>query len=79
MVGKDVERKTRTAKWGEEAWGSFKWKEFIVNETITDQQDVNLGERITTETEYLGDVSGRLISQSFNLNSNIIVKEAVLK
>lgn len=79
VVGKDVERKTRTAKWGEEAWGSFKWKEFIVNETITDQQDVNLGECITTETEYLGDISGRLISQSFNLNSNIIVKEAVLK
>ena len=40
---------------------------------------VNVGENINAETEYLGVVSGRLIKQSFNLNGNIIVKEAVLK
>ena len=40
---------------------------------------VNVGENIQAETEYLGIVGGRLIKQSFNLNGNIIVKEAVLK
>ena len=40
---------------------------------------VNIGENIKAATEYLGIVSGRLIKQSFNLNGNIIVKEAVLK
>ena len=36
-------------------------------------------ESMITETEYLGIVGGTLIKQSFNLNGNIIVKEAVLK
>lgn len=40
---------------------------------------VNVGDNINAETEYLGIVGGRLIKQSFNLNGNIIVKEAVLK
>lgn len=40
---------------------------------------VNVGEQIQVETEYLGNVSGILTKQSFNLNGNIIVKEAVIK
>ena len=46
---------------------------------ITYDEKVNVGENIKAETEYLGVVEGRLIKQSFNLNGNIIVKEAVLK
>lgn len=46
---------------------------------ITYDQPVNVGENIQTETEYLGIVGGRLIKQSFNLNGNIIVKDAELK
>ena len=46
---------------------------------ITYDKKVNVGENIKAESEYLGVVSGRLIKQSFNLNGNIIVKEAVLK
>ena len=46
---------------------------------VTYDEPVNVGENIEAETEYLGVVSGRLIKQSFNLNGNIIVKEAVLK
>lgn len=42
-------------------------------------EPVNIGENINAETEYLGVVGGRLIKQSFNLNGNIIIKEAVLK
>ena len=46
---------------------------------VTYDEPVNVGENIKAETEYLGVVSGRLIKQSFNLNGNIIIKEAVLK
>ena len=46
---------------------------------VTYDKPVNVGENIKAETEYLGIVGGRLIKQSFNLNGNIIVKEAVLK
>ena len=65
-------------KWGEKKWGSFKWGERHPN-VITYDEPVNIGDNIKAETEYLGVVSGRLIKQSFNLNGNIIIKEAVLK
>lgn len=65
-------------KWGEKKWGEFKWGSYNPN-IVTYDKSVNVGENINAETEYLGVVSGRLIKQSFNLNGNIIVKEAVLK
>ena len=65
-------------KWGEKKWGDFKWGSYNPN-IVTYDKPVNVGEKIQAETEYLGVVSGRLIKQSFNLNGNIIVKEAVLK
>ena len=67
-----------TVKWGQKKWGAFKWGEKHPN-IITHDKPVNVGENIKAETEYLGVVGGRLIKQSFNLNGNIIVKEAVLK
>lgn len=79
IIGKNVERETHIVKWGELPWKAFKWGQTVINETITDQEDVNLGEIIEAQTEYLGNVSGRLIQQSFNLNGNIIVKECILK
>ena len=36
---------------------------------------VNLGDIITAETEYLGNVTGRIKSQRYSLNGGIIVKE----
>lgn len=65
-------------KWGEKKWGTFKWGERYPN-VVTYDEPVNIGDNIKAETEYLGVVSGRLIKQSFNLNGNIIIKEAVLK
>lgn len=47
--------------------------------TITYDMPVNVGDKVTCETEYLGNVTGRIIQQSFNMISNIIVKKAVLK
>ena len=49
------------------------------NAIVTYDQPVNVGEVIKSETEYLGEVTGRIIKQSFSLNGSIIVKEAVLK
>ena len=66
-------------KWGEKKWGSFKWGERHPN-VVTYDEPVNIGENINAETEYLGVLQEkRIIKQSFNLNGNIIVKEAVLK
>lgn len=79
IIGKGVKQETHTVKWGELPWGTFKWGQTITTETIKDHDDIDLGEVIRAETEYLGNVSGRLIQQSFNLNGNIIVKECVLK
>jgi hypothetical protein len=47
--------------------------------TITYDEPVSVGDVINAETEYLGIVSGRLTKQTFNLNSNVIIKEAVLR
>lgn len=79
LIGKDVEKTTHTPLWGELTWGSFKWNGNIVEEIVTDQSDVKLGDVIMASTEYLGDVTGRIIEESFNLNGNTIVKECVLK
>ena len=65
-------------KYGEHKYGTFKYGQKYPN-IITYDERVNVGENIEAETEYLGVVSGRLIKQSFNLNGNIIIKEAVLK
>ena len=65
-------------KYGEHKYGTFKYGQKYPN-IITYDEPVNIGENIKAETEYLGVVSGRLIKQSFNLNGNIIIKEAVLK
>ena len=65
-------------KYGEKKYGTFKYGEKYQN-IVTYDKGVNIGENIKAETEYLGVVSGRLIKQSFNLNGNIIIKEAVLK
>ena len=67
-----------TVKWGQKKWGTFKWGQKVSN-VIKYDNPVNIGENIKAETEYLGIVGGRLIKQSFNLNGNIIIKEAVLK
>ena len=68
----------QSIKYGQKKYGTFKYGE-KKSSIITYDKAVNVGENIQAQTEYLGVVSGRLIKQSFNLNGNIIVKEAVLK
>ncbi len=68
----------QVVKWGEKKWGAFKWGERSADEVTYDSK-VNVGEKLNAETEYMGIVNGRAIEQAYNLNSNTIVKETVLK
>lgn len=47
--------------------------------SVVYDKPTNVGDMIEAETEYLGNVRGRIIKQTFNLNGGIIVKESVLK
>lgn len=60
-------------KWGDAKWGTFKWngKRF---DTVIEPGDV-----VTSETEYLGNVTGRIVSERYNCNGYILVKECELK
>lgn len=60
----------RTVQYGEVQYGMIQYGGMIE----TDER-IELGESITTETEYLGDLTGQITRQSYNLNGNIIVKE----
>ena len=68
----------RIITYGTVKYGTVKYGEVATKDVIYDKI-VNVGDNINAETEYLGIVSGKIIKQSFNLNGNIIIKEAVLK
>jgi ribosomal protein L13 len=74
----EMARTSNVAKYGLFKYGSIKYGQKTAPSTI-ENQPINVGENIGAETEYLGIVNGRIIKQSFNLNGNIIIKEAVLK
>lgn len=63
-----VEGKNRI-KYGQAKYGRVKFGEWIYDSTV------NVGDIITAKTEYLGDLTGRIISQRYGLNGGIIVKE----
>jgi hypothetical protein len=65
-------------RYGTHKYGTIKYGQKSTS-IVTYDEPVNVGEKINAETEYLGVVSGTLIKQSFNLNGNIIIKEAVLR
>lgn len=65
-------------RYGQAKYGTMKYGGKFPK-VVTYDKGVNVGELITSETEYLGKITGRIIKQSFNLNGGIIIKEAVLK
>lgn len=65
-------------KYGQRKYGTFKYGEKTPKVATYDKR-TNIGENISAETEYLGVVTGRLIKQTFTLNSGIVVKESILK
>jgi hypothetical protein len=68
----------QSVKYGQKKYGTLKYGE-KVSSIVTYDKVVNVGDNIQAETEYLGNISGRIIKQAFNLNGGIIIKEAVLK
>lgn len=78
IVGKDISKRLEEATWGRAVWGDFVWGNKEVIRTEADQADVELGDVIGAETEYLGNMYGRVVSQSFSLDGNTIVKECEL-
>lgn len=65
-------------RYGDAKYGEIKYRQ-LTEKIVTYDKPVNLGEVITCKTEYMGDIIGRIIKQSFNLNGGIIIKEAVLR
>lgn len=64
--------------YGGAAYGTFLYGGLSEGEIIQDTP-VNVGDYIISETEYLGDVEGYIIKESYSLNGNILIKDAVLK
>lgn len=60
----------RRVKYGEARYGTVKYGGLIKSNDI-----IFLGDTITIETEYMGNITGQGIRQAYNLNGNIIVKE----
>ncbi len=75
--GKNVTGGTR-AKYGGVKYGTVKYGG-TTPYVVTYETPVNVGDVIECETEYLGNVSGRVIKETFSLNGGIIIKEAELK
>lgn len=65
---KIAERKKRIS------YGNGLYGQTIYGQSIYDAP-VRVGEIITAETEYLGNVTGRIISQRYSLNGGMLVKE----
>lgn len=59
----------KQVKYGEVKYGTVKYGSLMKTDKI------ELGDMVTIETEYMGDITGQIIRQAYNLNGNIIVKE----
>lgn len=64
-------------KYGQKKYGLFKYGEYT--KSVSYDEPTNVGELIEVETEYLGNIVGRIVKQSFNLNGNNVVKETVMR
>lgn len=68
-VNVKIEQGKHGVKYGELKYSAVKYGQYLYD------APVNVGEMITSETQYLGTLTGRILSASFNLNGSIIVKE----
>lgn len=64
-------------------WGNAKWGTFVWGGTepwkITYDKITCIGDKITAQTQYLGDVTGIITKQTFSLTGNNVNKETELK
>lgn len=66
------------ALWGQVNWGDFIWGD-KTDYDITYDKITCVGDKITAKTQYIGDVTGIILKQTFSLTGNNINKESVLK
>lgn len=74
------ERDDAQSIYGSSVYGVSKYKSKI--STLSDYYwdiPTNVGKNISFETEYLGNIIGRIVNQTFNLNGGIIIKDTVVR
>ena len=59
-------------------YGGIKYGTAAYNQ-VADDIPTNVGEKITCQSEYLGDITGIIVKQTYNLNGGIIVKDTQMK
>ena len=65
-------------RYGQKKYGTFRYGQRYPS-IVTYDKEVNVGDRIKAKTQYLGEVEGRVIKETFVLSGGIIVKDAVLR
>jgi hypothetical protein len=66
-----------TTKYGAKKYGQFKYGERKAN--VSYDKIVKVGDVINFATEYSGNIQGRVIKQTYNLNGGIIIKDTVVR
>lgn len=59
-------------------YGGIKYGAAVYNQ-ITEDIPTAVGEKIICQSEYLGDITGFILKQTYNLNGSIIVKDTQMK
>lgn len=59
-------------------YGYGKYGQFVYNGSV-DDAPTKVGETVICETEYLGDITGRILKQTYSLNGGIIIKDSKMK
>lgn len=72
------ETQGRPICYGMKQYGTFLYGGSSEGEIIKDRP-VNVGDYIISETEYLGNVEGYIIKETYSLNGNILIKDAELR
>lgn len=67
------------AKYGEAKYGEALYSSGAKSRAVVSDPTTKVGDVIVSQTEYLGDVKGRIVKQTYTLNGNILVKESKLK
>lgn len=73
MVNLKIVEGKRKARYGGIKYGTSRYNQ------VTDDIPTNVGEKITCQSEYLGDITGKIVKQTYNLNGGIIVKDTQMK
>lgn len=73
MVNLKIVEGKRKARYGGIKYGTAAYNQ------VTDDIPTNVGEKITCQSEYLGDITGKIVKQTYNLNGGIIVKDTQMK